>query len=80
MSTSILLTTRQAAELCNLSRRTLEKYRVDGGGPIYVKIKGNVRYRPKDIDTWLAENLRRSTSDDRPPEPSDSDPPDEPRH
>jgi hypothetical protein len=42
---SVLLNTRQAAERCNLSPRTLEKRRVTGGGPLYIRLGSAVRYR-----------------------------------
>ncbi len=63
---SILLNTRQAAERCCLSPRTLEKRRVTGGGPLFIRLGGAVRYRLEDLDTWIAANRRRSTSDDLP--------------
>ncbi len=64
---SNLLTTDQAAERCNLSPRTLEKFRVVGGGPIFVRLRGSVRYRLEDLDAWVAANRRRTTSDDHDP-------------
>ena len=60
----VLLNTRQAAERCNLSPRTLEKYRVTGGGPPFIRLGSAVRYRIEDLDSWIAANRRRSTSDD----------------
>jgi hypothetical protein len=62
----ILLNTRQAAERCCLSPRTLEKRRVTGGGPLFIRLGGAVRYRLEDLDSWIAANRRRSTSDDLP--------------
>jgi len=64
---SNLLTTDQAAERCNLSPRTLEKFRVVGGGPIFVRLRGSVRYRLEDLDAWVADNRHRTTSDDHDP-------------
>lgn len=58
-----LFTTRQSAERCNLSPRTLEKLRLTGGGPLYIRLGGAVRYRETDLDAWIAGNRRRSTSD-----------------
>jgi len=63
---AILLNTRQAAERCCLSPRTLEKRRVTGGGPLFIRLGGAVRYRLEDLDSWIAANRRRSTSDDLP--------------
>ena len=61
---SVLLNTRQAAERCNLSPRTLEKHRVTGGGPPFIRLGSAVRYRVEDLDSWITANRRRSTSDD----------------
>jgi predicted DNA-binding transcriptional regulator AlpA len=70
---AVLLNTNQAAERCNLSPRTFEKYRVTGGGPPYIRLGSAVRYRLEDLDAWIAANRRRTTSDDpsipRPDEP-----------
>jgi predicted DNA-binding transcriptional regulator AlpA len=59
----LVLNTRQAAERCGLSPRTLEKRRVVGGGPQFVRLGGAVRYRLEDLEAWIAANRRRSTSD-----------------
>jgi predicted DNA-binding transcriptional regulator AlpA len=62
---NVLLNTRQAAERCGLSARTLEKYRITGGGPPFIRLGGAVRYQLEDLDAWIASNRRRSTSDDQ---------------
>jgi excisionase family DNA binding protein len=62
----VLLTTRQAAERCSLSPRTLEKLRVSGGGPHYLRLGGSVRYQLEDLDSWIESSRRRTTSDDQP--------------
>lgn len=61
---SVLLNTRQAAERCSLSPRTLAKRRVTGGGPAFIRLGSAVRYLAEDLDSWIAANRRRSTSDD----------------
>jgi predicted DNA-binding transcriptional regulator AlpA len=60
-----LLRQEEAAELLGLSPRTLEAWRVRGGGPRYVS-RGRrwVRYRPSDLAEWLDAHTRRHTSDD----------------
>src|ERR1700740_1462900 len=63
---SVLLTTRQAAARCNLSPRTLEKLRVKGGGPPFVRLGGAVRYQVEDVDLWILASRRRTTSDQPP--------------
>lgn len=63
------LMTKQAAEYVGLSPRTLEAYRVRGGGPTFIKHGGQrsglVLYRPADLDEWLESRVRHSTSDTR---------------
>ena len=60
---SPLLTQREAAQLLRLSERSLERYRVSGFGPRYVKAGHSaVRYRIEDVETWIASRVVRSTS------------------
>jgi predicted DNA-binding transcriptional regulator AlpA len=61
-----LLNTEQAAERCCLSKRTLEKYRGTGAGPLYIQLGKAVRYRLEDLESWIAAHRRKSTSDDLP--------------
>ena len=59
-----LLTEKQTSRLMGFSVRTLQACRVRGGGPRFVKISARcVRYRQDDLDSWVADRLRRSTSD-----------------
>ena len=60
---AIYLTTKQSAELLNLSPKTLETKRCRGGGPPFVSMGRAIRYREADLHAWAAGNLRRSTSD-----------------
>lgn len=56
------LTTKEAAEYLAISYRTLEDYRLRGGGPYYFKLGGRgVRYRQADLDGWTER--RRTTGD-----------------
>lgn len=59
------LDTRQAATLLQLSHRTLERWRLEGRGPAFLKLGagGAVRYRMADLEVWAEAQLRRSTSD-----------------
>ena len=57
------LRTQAAAEYCGSSASTFEKLRLTGGGPVYSKLGRRVVYRVADLDSWLAANRRRSTSD-----------------
>jgi len=51
------------AERLGCSVRTLERWRVSGDGPAFVKLGHLVRYRDNDIAEWLVEHSRRSTSE-----------------
>ena len=64
------LRTNDAAEYVGLSPRTLEKKRLEGTGPRYLKIGRAVIYDTSDLDDYLAAFTRTSTSgpgpEDRP--------------
>jgi len=53
---------KQAALLLRLSERTLERLRLSGGGPLYVKCGRSVRYRAADIEKWISARVVSSTS------------------
>ena len=53
------LDTKQAAELTGISTVTLERWRVDGGGPPYVKLGRLVKYRRVDLDAFMEQKLVR---------------------
>ncbi len=57
-----LLTEAQAADFLNLSIRTLQAWRVKGGGPLFVRAGRAVRYRRRDVIVWTESNTRDSTS------------------
>jgi predicted DNA-binding transcriptional regulator AlpA len=58
-----LLTQRETASVLRLSERTLERLRVQGLGPKYVKCgRRSVRYRQSDLDEWIASRVVASTS------------------
>lgn len=63
MDTFRKLNVDEAADLIGLSASTLNKLRVFGGGPQFLKLGRRVVYDPADLDAWLAERRRRSTSD-----------------
>jgi len=58
-----LLTNAEAAAFVRLSPRTLEKFRVLGGGPRYKKLGARVRYSVEDLRAWLASRTFEMTSD-----------------
>ena len=58
------LTTEQAAAHLNMRPKTLARYRVTGGGPVYHLLGRLVRYLREDLDEWAKGRRRASTSDD----------------
>jgi predicted DNA-binding transcriptional regulator AlpA len=58
----VLLTTKQVANRINSSTSFLEKGRVQGYGPAFIKICGAVRYRVSDVEEWLSRNTRQPGS------------------
>lgn len=57
-----LLTQAEAAELLCLSERTLERLRVTGTGPRFVRLGRSVRYRLADVEAWVTARVVGSTS------------------
>ena len=59
-----LLKTTGAAHLVGMSPRTLEGYRLRGGGPGFLKVGGRaVRYEPTKLMEWAKADQRSSTSE-----------------
>ncbi len=50
-----LLNEHEVAISCSISVLTLRKWRSVKRGPKFIKISTLVRYRPEDIDAWIAE-------------------------
>ncbi|MDP9103745.1 MAG: helix-turn-helix domain-containing protein [Pseudomonadota bacterium] len=63
-----LIDQRVAAEFLDVSTRTLEGWRLRGGGPVFIKAGRSVRYRPCDLIDWTEAQRRISTSADTAPE------------
>jgi predicted DNA-binding transcriptional regulator AlpA len=57
------LNENQAAEFLGVSVRTLQAWRVRGGGPPYVKIGRAVRYQRRALVTFQQEHTVTSTTD-----------------
>ena len=60
---AIYMGTRELAAFLGLSPRTLDRYRVSGGGPKFHKFGNRVRYARADVEAWAAERRYSSTSD-----------------
>jgi predicted DNA-binding transcriptional regulator AlpA len=57
-----VLNTKQAALYTGLSKSNLDKLRIYGGGPIFVKVGARVVYDKVDVDAWLASKKIANTS------------------
>lgn len=57
-----MLNTKQAAVHCGLSKSNLDKLRVYGGGPLFIKVGARVVYDHIDLDAWLAGKKIANTS------------------
>jgi hypothetical protein len=57
-----LLSTRDAGAFLRVSPRTLEDWRLRGGGPLFRKLgRRLVRYRRADLEAFLADATRANT-------------------
>jgi predicted DNA-binding transcriptional regulator AlpA len=60
-----LLTQREAAQALRLSERTLERMRVSGTGPKFVRLANrSVRYPQQYVDAYVAARVVGSTSEE----------------
>lgn len=55
------MTTEDAALYLSVQPSTLLKWRVEGRGPSYVKMGRSVRYRPRDLEQWMGENIQAAS-------------------
>lgn len=66
-----MLTETQAAAYLGYQPRTLAAWRYKGGGPVFVCVsRTSIRYRRSDLEAWIEERRRRSTSDPGPSRPT----------
>lgn len=57
------MTTAEAATYIGKSASWLNKTRMSGTGPVYLKIGGAVRYLKPDLDAWLSGKRRTAIYD-----------------
>ncbi|MAW80407.1 MAG: hypothetical protein CMI63_09220 [Parvularcula sp.] len=57
------LNNEEAAQYLGLKAATLNKWRVYGEGPPFIKVGRLVRYRRTDLDAYLSRRLVQSTSE-----------------
>lgn len=58
-----LLSVNEAAERLGVSVSYLNKMRLTGSGPSFVKLGARVCYDQADLTSWIEGQKRRSTSD-----------------
>jgi predicted DNA-binding transcriptional regulator AlpA len=53
-----LLDTRDVATVTGFSEVTLRRWRVEGGGPPFLRLGGrSVRYHPDHVENWALDNM-----------------------
>jgi predicted DNA-binding transcriptional regulator AlpA len=63
ISLETLLDEVEISKVIGRSVPTLQKDRLCGNGPPFIKIGRLVRYRPSAVQAWLDERIRQSTSE-----------------
>lgn len=59
-----LITPAQAADQLHVQAKVLERWRGTGDGPAFVRLTSKtIRYRPEDIDAFVAGRVRASTAE-----------------
>jgi len=64
MKTERCMTQTELAERWRLSEATLERWRTESGGPLFLKLGNQVRYRLQDVEAFEEAALRGSTKTD----------------
>ena len=60
----VLKTPNEISEIFGLSEKFLQNRRMDGTGPVFISASRNrPRYRIADVEQWINDRRRRSTSD-----------------
>ena len=57
------LNQRQLADRWDVSEATLERWRTEGIGPVFLKLQGRVLYRVEDVEAFETDSLRKRTSE-----------------
>jgi len=60
--TDRIMTVSEVAEYVAMSASTLNKLRLFGGGPRYLKLGRSVRYRASDVDAWISSRVAENTA------------------
>jgi hypothetical protein len=59
----VFMKQKAVAKRWGISPRTLERWRVVGEGPRFLKVGANVLYRLRDVEAWEATRVCQSTAD-----------------
>lgn len=65
MAIERLYDTNELAALLKLTRRAIERWRMTGAGPEFIRAGGKVLYSESAIDRWLAANTASSTTEEQ---------------
>ena len=57
-----LINEKQLSTLTGIPAKTWQHFRYVGKGPPFVKIGRSVRYRPSEVESWLATNKASSAN------------------
>jgi predicted site-specific integrase-resolvase len=63
MPNTPFLSQKHLSQALSISERTLERWRLEGSGPIFIKAGRRVLYRWEDVERWLAQGAHQSTSE-----------------
>ena len=58
------LNQRHLADRWDVSEATLERWRTEGIGPVFLKLQGRVLYRVEDVEAFETNSLRKSIPTD----------------
>ncbi len=64
MNTERCMTQTELAERWRISEATLERWRTESNGPLFLKLGNQVRYRVQDVEAFEEVALRGSTKTD----------------
>ena len=63
LSSTKLLNEQAVADRLGVSVRTIQHWRLVGGGPVFIKVGRCVRYAEEDLTEFMNGQRRRSTSE-----------------
>jgi hypothetical protein len=58
-----LLTEEEVAQQLHVSLAALRRWRLEGKGPRFIKVSALVRYRPEELEQWLASRPAGGSTD-----------------